>query len=103
MMLYVFIHSLIGKIYKILTLKEESDAGRDVHWLGYVESLSRDMVGACSTFYELSVSPDYITVLNILEYMQVHEVDHRICKQEVFKMIRLLENLEKQIGGDACV
>lgn len=103
MMLYVFIHSLIGKIYKILPLKEESDAGQDVHWADYISSLSRDMVGACSTFQELRISSDYITVLNVLEYLQAHDVDHRTCKQEVFKMIRLLENLEKQIGGDACV
>lgn len=100
MMLYVFVHSLIGKIYKILPLKEEADRGQDVHLHEYLCSLLRDLAGACDTFPELEMSPEYITILNTIQYLSSNEFGHKACKQEVFKMIELLTCLEKHLGGE---
>lgn len=100
MMVYVFIHSLIGKIYKILPLKEELDMGQDVHLSEYISSLLLDFAGALESFPELSTFTEFITIVNILQYLNTHHFDHRTCKREVFKMISLLEKIEERMGGE---
>lgn len=101
MMIYVFVRSLIGKVYKILPLKEEFDSGEDVHLDEYIESLLLDLSGASSTFPELNDIPDFITIINILQYLSTHDFNHKTCKREVFKMIGLLENIVAKMGGEA--
>lgn len=99
MMLYVYIRSMVGKVYKILPLKEEFDAGEDTHFKDYINSLCADAMGALETFPELRRMPSYITVLNDLQFLNISDFDHATCKREVFKMIRLLQKLEYEIGG----
>lgn len=101
MILFVFIHSMVGKVYKVLPLKEESDAGMDTHFAEYLDSLCADAVGAFDTFPELQKIPHYITVVNSLQYLNHNDFDHSICKREVFKIIRLLQSIEHEIGGDS--
>lgn len=100
MMLYVYIRSMVGKVYKILPLKEEFDAGEDTHFKDYINSLCADAMGALETFPELRLVPSYITVLNSLQFLNINEFDHHTCKREVFKMIRLLQKLEHKMGGN---
>lgn len=99
MMLYVYIRSMVGKVYKILPLKEEFDAGEDTHFKEYIDSLCADAMGALETFPELRLMPAYITVLNDLQFLNMCDFDHSTCKREVFKMIRLLQQAEHEIGG----
>ena len=100
MILFVFIHSMVGKVYKILPLKEEHDAGEDTHIAEYIDSLCTDAVGAFETFNELKAMASYITIVNTLQYLNTNDFDHVVCKREVFKMIRLLQQIEREIGGD---
>ena len=99
MMLFVFIHSMVGKVYKILPLKEESDSGKDTHCEEYIHSLCADAMGAIETFPELQINSSYITILNALQFLSTNEFNHATCKREVFKMIRLLQQIEHEIGG----
>lgn len=101
MMLYVFIHSLTGRVFKILPLKEDSDAGVNTHLGEYIGSVVRDAVGALSTFPQLQTSEEYISVVNTLQYLNEQGVSHAVCKQEVFKMLKLLNTIEKRLGGDS--
>lgn len=100
MMLYVFIRGLTGRVFKILPLREAELAGDETHVGSYVESLLRDMQGATSTFPELCEMPEYITALNIVQFMEHNKVTQEVCKQEVFKALRLLNSIEKKLGGE---
>ena len=97
-MLFVFIRGLTGRVFKILPLKEEMDNGNDVHLNEYIASLARDASGALETFPQLQEMEGYITVVNTLQYISLNEVDHTVCKQEVFKMLRILNQIEESHG-----
>ena len=99
-MLFVFIRGLTGRIFKILPLKEEMDSGNDVHLNEYISSLVRDASGALETFPQLKEMEEYITVVNTLQYISLNEIDHAVCKQEVFKMLRILNQIEAYQGGN---
>ena len=99
MMLYVFIRGLTGRVFKVLPLREAELAGEAAHVDMYLESLVRDMLGATDTFPELCEMPEYITTLNIMQFMEHNDVTQEVCKQEVFKALRLLNTIERKLGG----
>lgn len=101
MMLYVFIHGLTGRVFKILPLKEAEENGENVYLGVYIESLARDMYGATETFPELQSMQGYVSALNIVEFLLHNDFSKSICKREVFKILRLLNEIEKQIGGES--
>nr|DAG45227.1 MAG TPA: hypothetical protein [Caudoviricetes sp.] len=99
MMLYVFIHGLTGRIFKILPLKEAELAGEESYLASYMDSLVRDMLGATDTFPELCSMQEFVTTLNIVQFLKHNDITQEICKQEVFKALRLLNSIEKKLGG----
>ena len=93
----VYLHSLTGKLFKILPLREEhGDSG----YLSYLDSLWMEMSGACSTFPDLWQDADYIAILNIIGYLNTHSVTVEQCKREVFKTIDLIKKVQAKNGGD---
>ena len=90
-----YFYSLIGKIFKILPLREEID-GPEFH--SYVDALWVEMSGALKLFPELWDEPKYISVLNIIGYLSMNTVDVAKCKREVFQAIDLIQKIQ---GGDA--
>lgn len=99
MMLYVFIHGLTGRIFKILPLKEAELAGGESYLASYMDSLVRDMLGATDTFPELRSMQEFVTTLNIVQFLKHNDITQEVCKQEVFKALRLLNSIEKKLGG----
>ena len=97
MSLTLFLDSLTGKIFKILPLKEKKDNGVAVHLEEYLESLLIEISGAYNTFPELSKSVDYLTIVNIMEYLSQNEVSKRVCKREIFKMIDLIKKTKEGV------
>ena len=96
-MVSVYLHSLTGKLFKILPLREEHyDSG----YLPYLDSLWMEMSGACSTFPALWGDADYIAILNVLGYLNTHTVTVEQCKREVFKAIDLIKKVQNRNGGD---
>lgn len=100
MMLYVFIRGLTGRVFKILPLKEAEDRGEEIYLNEYLGSLARDMYGATMTFPELQEMQGYVTSLNVIEFLLNNEFTQDICKKEVFKILGLLNAIEKQLGGE---
>lgn len=98
-MLYVFIRGLTGRVFKILPLKEAEDRGEEVYLNVYLESLARDMYGATETFPELQTMQGYVTALNIVGFLLHNEFTQNVCKREVFKVLGLLNSIEKQLEG----
>lgn len=83
---------LVGKFYKILPLKEErSETLRE-----YISSLSCEVIGNSYLLNDLKYDPKFISLLNILQYFINEEYDVKSCKREVFKAIKLIEDINKQ-------
>ena len=105
MMLFVFIRGLTGRIFKMLPLREESDKGSDVYLEEYMQSLARDVIGAMTTFPELVHYPEYITVVNTVQYLNSEPSEFTVFRKEVFHMLEILNGISRkmQTGGDANV
>ena len=101
MSLALFIESLTGKIFKILPLSEEESNGAQNHVYEYLDSLKIEMFGAIVTFPALFKNVEYTSVLNIVQYLSVNEVSIKRCKREVFKALRLLNKISKELGGES--
>lgn len=91
-----YIGCLIGKVFKILPLKEESSPEAV---LAYCDSLWIEMSGAIKTFPELECDPRYISLLNIIGYLTMNEVSLPRCRREVFRAIDIVNKMRD--GGDA--
>ncbi|MFA6728938.1 MAG: hypothetical protein WCS17_12115 [Prevotella sp.] len=99
MSLTLFLNSLTGKIFKILPLKEKNDDGYAVHLEDYLESLLIEIIGACGTFSDLGSSVEFLTVINTMQYISQNDVSVKVCKREVFKMIDLVNKINKKGGA----
>lgn len=83
---------MIGKIYKILPMKEEGCKTLTT----YLESLKVEMIGSYGLYRQLIEEPQFMSALNIIEYLIDNECDIATCKREVFKAIRHIENINKK-------
>ena len=83
---------LINKTYKILPLKEEkSDTLKS-----YLESYQRELIGNMDLIPLLVNEPKFITVLNTIQFLISEDYSENVCKQEVFKCIRILEEINNK-------
>jgi len=83
---------LINKTYKILPMKEENCKTLK----SYLESYLRELIGNKELVTLLVNEPQFITVLNTIQYLISEEYSVEVCKKEVFKCIHLLENINKK-------
>lgn len=90
--LFNYFNFLVGKFYKILPLKEH-----DCKTLAeYLESLQIELVGNYGLLGVLKDEPQFISLLNIIQYFIENEFDVKTCKREVFRAIRILESINKK-------
>lgn len=99
MSLYVYIHNVTGRVFKLLAIKERELCGQEAYFSDYIASLTVDMLGALETFPELGTDNDYIVVTNIVNYLKANSVSYKTLKREVFKALRLLNKIEARAGG----
>lgn len=86
-----YFYSLVGKIFKILPLRE---AGDTTEFRAYVDGLWMEMSGALRLFPELWDNSKYVSALNIVGYLSMNEVDVAKCKREVFQAINLIQQIQ---------
>lgn len=83
---------LINKTYKILPLKEEkSDTLKS-----YLESYQRELIGNMDLIPLLVDEPKFVTLLNTMQFLIAEEYSDKVCKREVFKCIRILEEINEK-------
>ena len=88
----LFLNNMVGKIFKILPLKEENNLGFN----DYVDSILVQLVGATKTFEELENNQDFLTVINIIQYINNNECSNKQCKREVFKCLDIIQKMTKE-------
>ena len=83
---------LINKTYKILPLKEEkSDTLKS-----YLESYLRELIGNKELVSIMVNEPKFVTVLNTMQFLISEEYSVKVCKREVFKCFRILEEINEK-------
>ncbi len=87
-----YFNFLINKTYKILPLKEENSKTLRL----YLESFSRELIGNKDLISVLVNEPQFISVLNTIQYLIAEDYSIDTCKKEVFKCIRILESINKK-------
>ena len=87
-----YFNFLINKTYKILPLKEENS--KTLH--DYLENFQRELIGNKELIEILVNEPQFITVLNSIQFLIAEEDSDKVCKKEVFKCIHILENINKK-------
>lgn len=83
---------LINKTYKILPLKEEKSSTLQ----SYLESYLKELIGNKELVSVLVNEPKFITVLNTMQYLISEDYSDKECKREVFKCIRILEEINEK-------
>lgn len=87
-----YFNFLINKTYKILPMKEENSRTLKL----YLESYLRELVGNQELVHVLVNEPQFVTVLNTIQFLISEEYTVDVCKKEVFKCIRILEQINKK-------
>lgn len=88
---------LINKTYKILPLKEEKSETLKA----YLESYLRELIGNKDLVSCLVDEPKFVTMLNTLQFLIAEEYSDKVCKREVFKCIRILEDINAKYFKEA--
>lgn len=91
----IYISSLKGKFFKILPLYE-SDA---VSLKEYLAGLKDELVGFSENKDIDRFSSEIISLINIIIFFINEEYSQKTCKKNVFKCIRIIENIEKKCGN----
>lgn len=89
---------LIGKTYKILPMREEKCPTLEK----YLENYERELIGNKELITVLSDEPRFITVISTIQYLIDSEYSTDVCRKEVFKCIRILEEIKNKYfaGGE---
>ena len=87
-----YLKTLIDKVYKILPMKEENS--ETLHC--YLSGLTHELVGCYQLYYELVDEPRFLSVVNIVKYLETNDYDTATCKREVFKAIKLIQSIAKE-------
>ena len=94
--LVVYMEGLIGKVWKILPLKEEQSLTVE----RYIEGLLRELIGNQDLVYELSNNKDFLSILGTLnELINVEEKE--IYRSDIFKTISLIERMKVSLVGES--
>lgn len=95
-----YLRSMIGRIFKLLPLREQTDLGANMFLDAYVDDLSLDAAGAMMTFPELYERASFVSVVNSLNYMQHHweDMSFRAYRSTVLKMTNSLSKLLDEEG-----
>lgn len=87
-----YFNFLVGKVYKILPLKEQECKTLN----NYLESLKVELIGNSELLFILKDEPQFVSLLNIIQYFISNKFDNRTCKREVFRAIRIIESINNK-------
>lgn len=84
-----YLQTLISKVFKILPMKEQNIETVNVH----IDSLLTELTGYKTLFEYVKYDARLLTVICTLKAIQDNDMSHAVCKREVFKCIKCIEQL----------
>lgn len=94
-LLVAYMDGLIGKVFKVLPMKEKKVETLDT----YLNSLMRELIGCKELILVLKEDSNFLSLLNILEHL-THENNLNNYRSDVFKALDLVEKLKSSLSGD---
>lgn len=91
-MLASFFSVLVGKLYKILPMREENEDTLPC----YLESLQFELLGLQELVPSFHSVAEYIEILAILQGLRQEDIDVQTVRREVFKAIPLSKRIAKR-------
>ncbi len=94
-----YIRSTVGRIFKLLPLREQTELGANIFLDAYIGDLANEMAGSMVTFPELCEIPPYVGAVNNVNYMRHHweDIPFQTYRSAVLKMTN---SLTKMLGED---
>lgn len=89
-----YLRALINKVYKILPMYEEENK----NLRSYLQSLEREMAGCYKLYESLCDNAQFLSLIAIIRFLHAEDYTQQVCKQEVFKAIRLIEDIVERAG-----
>jgi hypothetical protein len=85
-----YLKYLINKLFKILPMKEHEVQSLQE----YLKSLQIELIGGTKLISALKNDAKFLTLMNTIQFLIDGKYDNKICKREVFKCIRIIEDLQ---------
>jgi hypothetical protein len=87
-----YLNFLVGKVYKILPISEsEPDTLKD-----YLESLLIEVTGDQIIINKIKYDANFLALSGTLQYLIENKCSHKIMRREVFKSIKIIQDLQKK-------
>lgn len=96
-----YIEYITDEIYKMLVLREKRDNGEEVFLDEYTKNLYVEINGAYIWSEYLNNSKNYAAIVSIIAYLSENEIEYAHFRREIFKMLGLLNKINKELGGGA--
>ena len=103
--LYNYLTALVGRLFKILPLREEADVTADT----YISGLISELLGFSGLIKSLNCDASFVAILSALRYILDNpELPTKVVKKTVFDSISLCYALRKEyckkvVGNDECM
>jgi hypothetical protein len=94
-LLVAYVDGLVGKVWKILPMKDSKSDTIDK----YLNGLLRELVGNKELVFELRNNQDFLSILGSLESL-IMEDERSIYRSDVFKIITLIKRIKESLIGD---
>ncbi len=87
-----YLKYLINKMFKVLPMKEHEVKSLN----SYLKSLQIELIGSTNLIGVLKNDPQFLSLMNTIQFFIDNKYDNQTCKREVFKCIHILEDLQKK-------
>ena len=92
-----YIRVLIGRIFKLLPMREQVEQGVDLFLDTYLADLADETAGACITFPELYELPAFVSTVNSLNYLRYHWLDMEFSSYRS-TVLKMTNNIADIVG-----
>jgi hypothetical protein len=83
-------------MFKLLPIREESDAGKSVFLKRYIDSLLIELEGALALYPPLEQNGHYVSILATVKYLSLHsDLPIERWRSETFRLIRLVDKSQR--------
>lgn len=87
-----YLKYLVNKMFKVLPMKEHEVKSLN----SYLRSLQIELIGSTELIETLKNDPQFLSLMNTIQFFIDNEFNNQTCKREVFKCIHILEDLQKK-------
>lgn len=90
-----YVRSLIGRVFKLLPMREDTDVGIENHLDICLADLADELTGSYDTFPELYEKPKYVMVVSTLNALRYNWVDlpFSAYRHNILKMTNALAGI----------